>query len=132
MATSRASEATTAPQMSQRSWSRSIPRARRNRSSSDTAPTIRETSTTRAAKRSRPSGAARAGTSSGLAMSGYSGYSGAGPMIDPSSHSPAAAAAILAHQRQRGDGSRPVGVSRSTKPAQAIHCTTRPLLSPAR
>ena len=131
MATTSASEATTAPQISQRNCSRSTPRAR-YRSSSDTAPTIRETRTIRAANTSRSSGPNRAGTPSGLAMSEYSGRSGAGSKIDPSSQSPAAAAAILAHQRQRGDGSRPSGVSRSTKPAQAIHCTTAPLLSPAR
>ncbi len=53
-------------------------------------------------------------------------------MIDPSSHSPAAATTIRAHQRQRGDGSDPVGVSSSTNAAQAIHVTTRPLLRPAR
>jgi hypothetical protein len=132
MATTSASEATAAPQISQRSCSRSTPRARRYRSSSATAPTIRETRTTRAANMSRASAPDRAGTPSGLAMSGYSGRSGAGSTIAPSSHTTAAAAAILAHQRQRGDGSRPVGVSSSTKPAQAIHCTTAPLLSPAR
>ncbi|HZA80181.1 MAG TPA: hypothetical protein VFC13_01755 [Actinomycetes bacterium] len=44
----------------------------------------------------------------------------------------AAAAAVLARQRQRGEGSLPVRVSNITKPAQAIQLTTTPLLNPAR
>jgi hypothetical protein len=42
-------------------------------------------------------------------MSGYSGRNGAGSTTDPSSHSTGAVAAMRAHQRQRGDGGRPVG-----------------------
>jgi hypothetical protein len=44
----------------------------------------------------------------------------------------AAAAATLAHQRQRGEGSDPVGVSSSTKPAQENQMMTMPLVNPAR
>jgi hypothetical protein len=73
-----------------------------------------------------------AGTASGFPMAGYSGYSGVGWTTDTSSHTRAAAAAVLAHQRQRGEGSLPVGVSNSTKPAHAIQLSTTPLLNPAR
>jgi hypothetical protein len=38
-----------------------------------------------------------------------------------SSHTTAAAAVTRAHQRQRGDGSDPVGVSSRTKPMQAAN-----------
>jgi hypothetical protein len=74
----------------------------------------------------------RAGTASGFPTAGYSGYNGVGWTVDASSHTTGAAAAILAHQRQRGDGREPVGVSSSTKPAHEIHVTTTPLLNPAR
>jgi hypothetical protein len=47
----------------------------------------------------------------------YSGASGPGWTANPTIVSTGAAAATLAHQRQRGDGSDPVGVSGSTKPA---------------
>jgi hypothetical protein len=65
-------------------------------------------------------------------MSGYSGYSGAGWTADPTSQTTGAAAATLAHQRQRGEGSFPVGVSSRTKPAQDSQLRTMPLLNPAR
>jgi hypothetical protein len=132
MATTSAAEARVAPQASQRSCWRSVPRARRNRSTSDPAATTSATRTTRAASQSPASGPLRAGTPNGLPICGYSGRNGAGSTTDPSSHSTGAAAATRAHQRQRGEGSRPVGVSSSTKPAQAIQATTTPLLSPAR
>ena len=74
----------------------------------------------------------RAGTANGLPTPGNSGRSGAGSTTDPSSHNSTAAAATRAHQRQRGEGSRPVGVSSSTKPAHAIQARATPLLSPAR
>jgi hypothetical protein len=131
-ATSSAAEARAAPQASQRSCWRSVPRARRNRSISDPAATTSATSTTRPATQSQSMWPSRAGTASGLPTSGNSGRSGAGSTTDPSSHNSAAAAATRAHQRQRGDGSRPVGVSSSTKPAQEIQARPRPLLSPAR
>jgi hypothetical protein len=82
---------------------------RRNRPTSDPAATTSATRTIRAATQSPASGRFRAGTPSGLAMSGYSGRNGAGSTTDPSSHSTGAVAAMRAHQRQRGDGSRPVG-----------------------
>jgi hypothetical protein len=47
----------------------------------------------------------------------YSGAIGSGWTAKPTTVSTGAAAATLAHQRQRGEGSDPVGVSRSTKPA---------------
>jgi hypothetical protein len=65
-------------------------------------------------------------------MVGYSGYSGAGWITDPSSHTPAAAAATLAHQRQRGEGSDPVGVSNRTKPAHDSQIMVMPVENPAR
>ena len=74
----------------------------------------------------------RAETASGLPTSGCSGYSGCGSIAAISIISTGPAAATLAHHRHRGEGSDPVGVSSSTNPAQAIHCTTRPLLRPAR
>jgi hypothetical protein len=43
----------------------------------------------------------------------------------PSSHSTGAAAAILAHQRQRGEGNDPVGVSNRMNPSRAGQ-TTKP------
>jgi hypothetical protein len=69
---------------------------------------------------------------SGFPMPGYSGYSGAGWTTDPSSHTTAAAAATLAHHRQRGEGSDPVGVSSRTKPAHDSQSMTTPLTNPAR
>jgi hypothetical protein len=65
-------------------------------------------------------------------MVGYSGRIGAGSTTDASTHTTGAAAAILAHQRQRGDGSDPVGVSSSTKPTPEIQIRIMPLDSPAR
>ncbi len=42
-----------------------------------------------------------------------------GPTVSASRKPAGAAAASLAHQRQRGEGSDPVGVSSRTKPTQA-------------
>jgi hypothetical protein len=42
-----------------------------------------------------------------------------GPNVSATRNSTGAAAASLAHQRQRGEGSDPLGVSSSTKPTQA-------------
>ena len=65
-----------------------------------------------------PSGASRAGTCSGFSKAGYSGSSGLGYSTDATKPSAPAPATSLAHQRQRGDGSDPVGVSSRTKAAQ--------------
>jgi hypothetical protein len=65
-------------------------------------------------------------------MVGYSGYSGAGWTTDPSSQTPAAAATTLAHHRQRGEGSFPVGVSSRAKLAQASQIMAIPVENPAR
>jgi hypothetical protein len=46
-----------------------------------------------------------------------SGASGSGWTTEVTATTAGATAASLAHQRQRGDGSEPVGVSSSTKPA---------------
>ena len=65
-------------------------------------------------------------------MAGNPGYSGAGWTTDASSHTTAAAAATLAHQRQRGEGSDPVGVSSRTKPAHDSQMRVTPVWNPAR
>jgi len=49
-----------------------------------------------------------------------------------SSSSTGPAAAILAHQRQRGEGSDPVGVSSSTKPAHDSQMGAALSANPAR
>jgi hypothetical protein len=49
-----------------------------------------------------------------------------------SSSSTGPAAAILAHRRQRGEGSDPVGVSSSTNPASEIQIRKIPKETPAR
>jgi hypothetical protein len=58
---------------------------------------------------------ASAGTARGLPW--YSGASGSGCTAAASTATTGAAAATLAHHRQRGDGSDPVGVSSSANPA---------------
>ena len=65
-----------------------------------------------------PTGASRAGTDSGFSKAGYSGSNGRGYSTAATKPSAPAPATILAHQRQRGDGSDPVGVSSRTKAAQ--------------
>src|SRR4029450_12371017 len=87
--------ARTAPSATQRSCSRSVPRARRKRSSSDTAPTTSAirmiTAPTGNSSASGPSH--RAATPSGFPMAGYSGYRGWGlsTAVRKATTSPAAA-----------------------------------------
>jgi hypothetical protein len=52
-------------------------------------------------------------------------------MTDVSSHTTGAAAATLAHQRQRGEGSDPVGVSSRTKLAHESQMRVLPVWNPA-
>src|SRR5215218_6416550 len=106
-----------AARASQRSCWRSTPRAWRNRPTSDAAPTGSEArTTTTPATAGMTSTRESAGTARGLPY--QSGASGSGWTTDASVVTTGAAAASLAHHRQRGDGSRPVGVSSSTKPAR--------------
>ena len=120
MATSNATAASAAPQASQRSCWRSVPRARRKRPTSDTAPTTSATRTTTPAAgmatSSRPRG--RAGTAERVPDGRVLRVQRC--RVDDRRQQPdhGAAAATLAHQRQRGEGSDPVGVSSRTKPAQ--------------
>ena len=72
------------------------------------------------------------GTASGFSTSGCSGIIGCWSTADNNTSSSGAAAATLAHQRQRGEGSDPVGVSSRMKPTQASHRTWMPLETPAR
>ena len=116
MATSSAAVDSAAARASQRSCSRSVPRARRYRPTSDPAPTTTPTRTTRALGRNR---ALSAGTPNGLPTDGCSGYSGVGLVTPARAPVAAAAATSRAHQRQRGDGNVPVGVSSRTKPTIA-------------
>jgi hypothetical protein len=75
---------------------------------------------------------ARAATPSGFPVSGYSGYSGIGCSAEVRKATTSAATWALAHQRQRGDGSFPVGVSSRTKPVRERERKTAPLANPAR
>jgi hypothetical protein len=65
-------------------------------------------------------------------MSGYSGYTGCKVRVDASTNTTAAAAATLAHQRQRAEGRVPVGVSSRTNPAQERGTMLRPPPAPLR
>src|SRR4029450_8031309 len=108
----------------QRSCWRSLPRARRNRSTSDIAPASTDTrTTTNPARPGTTSRRYRVGTARGLPY--QSGASGSGCTTDATTTSTGAAAAALAHQRPRGDGRDPVGVSSSTNPAQASQMTVK-------
>jgi hypothetical protein len=57
----------------------------------------------------------RSCTASGLSTPAAAGSSGSGSSSIAATNATGAAAAILAHQRQRREGSDPVGVSSSTK-----------------
>ena len=74
----------------------------------------------------------RVENASGSPTSGCSGYSGWGSIAALSSSSTGPAAATLAHHRQRGEGSDPVGVSSSTNPASEIQTRKMPNETPAR
>jgi hypothetical protein len=67
-----------------------------------------------ARRSTRVGGAAR-----GFLNVGSSGTSGWGSSAAATSSTTVAVATILAHQRHRGEGSAPVGVSMATKPMQA-------------
>jgi len=104
----------------QRSCWRSMPRARRKRTTS--APAATSTArmlTTRAPWLTTSSTPPRAGTPSGLSTPVAAGSSGSGSSSIAATNTTGAAAATLAHQRQRGEGSDPVGVNSNTKPTQA-------------
>ena len=109
---------TTAARASQRSCWRSVPPARRNRTTSDQAPTGMARTVTASATWAGPSRAsARPGTASGLATERSGSTNGWGSQQAMATSG--AAAATLAHQRQRGDGGAPVGVSSRMSPGQA-------------
>jgi hypothetical protein len=57
----------------------------------------------------------RAGTATGFTIDSYGGMVN-GPNVSAARKTTGAAAATQAHQRQRADGSDPVGVSSRTKP----------------
>jgi len=73
---------------------------------------------------------ASAGTARGLPY--QSGAIGSGWTTDPRMVTRGAAAASLAHHRQRGEGSDPVGVSSSTKPAHDSQVTVVTYAIPTR
>jgi hypothetical protein len=77
----------------------------------------------------RPAGTA---TASGFPTSGCSGNSGWGSTADNTTSNTGAATATLAHHRQRGEGSDPVGVSSKMKLTQVTHRTWMLLETPAR
>ena len=77
----------------------------------------------------RPAGTA---TASGFPTSGCSGNSGWGSTADNTTSNTGAATATLAHHRQRGEGSDPVGVSSSTKPAHDSQMGAVLSVNPAR
>src|SRR6266540_1887209 len=86
------------PTASHRSCWRSSPRARRKRTTNEAAPTgMARPVITKATPRATGSHSAKARTASG-------------PSTDDTSPTTAATAMPLAHQRQRGEGSDPVGV----------------------
>ncbi|HET9559863.1 MAG TPA: hypothetical protein VFS70_22205 [Actinomycetota bacterium] len=116
-ATSSSTDARAAARASQRSCSRSTPRARRNRTTSDPAATSSESATT-AIPASAGTSSTRASAGTARALPWYSGASGSGWTASPTIVTTGATAATLAHQHQRDEGSLPVGVSSSTKPAQ--------------
>jgi hypothetical protein len=60
-----------------------------------------------------------------LATDWYSGPSGCGSSVTVSRTTTGAAVATLAHQRQRGEGSLPVGVNSRMKPMQVIEIARR-------
>ena len=113
--TAAARAASAAAAVTQRSWRRSIPRARRNRSTSDPAATSSPTRTTmspsRATAASGPLWNRR-----GTATASYGGSSGFAWRVTDSTD---ATTTSQAHQRQRGDGGDPVGVSSRTNPSRA-------------
>jgi hypothetical protein len=105
----------TAAATSHRSCWRSTKRARRKRTIREAAPIgIVSPVTTKATPRSTTSGPANARTTGGVATDSWS-----APSADDAIPNTQAAAATLAHQRQRGEGSEPVGVSSKTKPMHA-------------
>ncbi len=106
------------PTASQRNCWRSTPRALRKRTTSDAAPIgMASPAITKVTPRATGSHTSKARTASGSATD----WSGSvnGPSTDDSNPTTAASAATLAHQRQRGEGSDPVGVSSRMKPMQA-------------
>ncbi len=118
---STAAGARAAASTSQRSCWRSTPLARRKRTSSEPAAT---TMVRAVAGEVVPytawSGPARAATANGLrtACSGESRSTPGTPPTHDSRNASGRAAATQAHQRQRADGSDPVGVSSRMKPMQ--------------
>jgi hypothetical protein len=66
------------------------------------------------------------------APSGESGSDCGIPSSHETTNAAGTAAASQANQRQRGDGSEPVGVSSRTKPAQDSQVMTTPDENPAR
>jgi hypothetical protein len=68
-------------------------------------------------------GSSRSRSPSGFVTDPSAWSSGSGVRVSATRYTTGAAAAALAHQRQRGDGSDPVGVNSSTKPRQAMPAT---------
>jgi hypothetical protein len=112
--TAAARAATAAAAVTQRSWRRSIPRARRNRSTIDPAATSSATRTM-----TSPSLATAASgplwNSSGMATASYGGSSGFAWRVTDTTD---AVTTSPTHQRQRGDGGDPVGVRSRTNPSR--------------
>ena len=103
----------TAAKATHRNCSRSTPCARRKRTSRDQAATRTPRPVTITAAAATSSRSARAGTASGLVTDRY-GCSNGSNAPDTTASS-GAAAVTLAHHRQRGEGSDPVGVSTRMK-----------------
>jgi hypothetical protein len=123
-----ATATTAAPNASQRSCWRSVPRARRKRTTSDQAPTgIASTVTARLTPLATCNGPARKVTASGFGTA-PKGMPPNGRGTAVTRPTAGAAAATLAHQRQRREGSDPVGVSSRTKPSSAASAKPKPLV----
>src|SRR6266571_3213387 len=108
--------ASPAASATQRSCWRSTPRARRKRSTSAAAAigTPRPV-TTPPRPRTTDNGVAKAGTASGLETDWYGGSNDPGESAADTRNSTGPATATLAHHRQRGEGSDPLGVSSRMK-----------------
>ena len=114
-----ATAARPAPSATQRSRCRSAPRVRRKRSTIATAPTGTASATGSAPgrKTNEVQAPLKPSTLNGLSSDWYGTSSFWCPITPASRKSTGPSAAYQAHQRQRGDGSVPVGVSSRTKPS---------------
>src|SRR6266508_800032 len=109
----------------QRNCNRSTPRARPKRPTSDpAATTTARTVTARATWLATSTTPLKPRKSNGPPTAWYRGSNGPPASVTTTSKTTGAATMILAHQRQRGDGSDPVGVSSRTKPSKASAVNT--------